>query len=97
MKVLIDIDEFKDWLKDEVYKTDLSEVMPIIDHYFETSDNRDKLSDAEQRLFLSAIARETKVCKAIDTDKKFADTNIRLLTPMIENIERKVKAVLFWK
>ena len=94
MKVLIDTEDFKAYLKDEVYKTDLGEVMPIIDHYFETFGNRDKLSDTEQRLFLSAIARETKVCKAIDTDK-FADTNIRLLTPMIENIERKVKAVLF--
>ena len=36
-KVLIDIDEFRDWLKDEVYKTDLSEVMPIIDFLFENS------------------------------------------------------------
>ena len=63
MKVLIDIDEFKDWLKDEVYKTDLSEVMPKIDDYFEIFGNKNKLSDAEQRLFLSAITREMEVCK----------------------------------
>ena len=37
MKVIIDTENFKAYLKDEVYKTDLSEVMPIIDFFFENS------------------------------------------------------------
>ena len=37
MKVVIDTENFKAYIKDEVYKTDLSEVMPIIDFFFENS------------------------------------------------------------
>ena len=36
MKVIIDTENFKAYLKEEVYKTDLSEVMPIIDYLFES-------------------------------------------------------------
>ena len=52
------------------------------------------LTDPEQRLFLSAISREEKVCKHIDGDK-VPDSNVRMLVPLCRSIERKVKEVLF--
>jgi hypothetical protein len=52
------------------------------------------LTDPEQRLFLSAMSREEKVCKNIDEDKVL-DGNVRMLVPLCQNIERKVKEVLF--
>lgn len=52
------------------------------------------LTDQEQRLFLSAISREEKVCKSIDEDK-VPDSNVRMLVPLCRSIERKVKEVLF--
>jgi hypothetical protein len=52
------------------------------------------LTDPEQRLFLSAISREEKLCKRIDEDK-VPDGNVRMLVPLCQNIERKVKEVLF--
>lgn len=52
------------------------------------------LTDSEQRLFLSAISREEKVCKSIDDDK-VPDNAVRMLVPLCKSIERKVKEVLF--
>lgn len=52
------------------------------------------LTDPEQRLFLSAMTREEKVCKRIDGDK-VPDGTVRMLVPLCQNIERKVKKVLF--
>ena len=52
------------------------------------------LTDTEQRLFLSAMNRERKVCKSIDEDKVL-DGDAIMLVPLCQNIKRKVKEVLF--
>lgn len=52
------------------------------------------LTDTEQRLFLSAISREEKVCKSIDEDKVLGG-DVKMLVPLCRNIKRKVKEVLF--
>ena len=52
------------------------------------------LTDSEQRIFLSAISREEKVCKKLD-DEKVKDGQCKLLMPVVHSIERKVKKVLW--
>ena len=52
------------------------------------------LTDPEQRLFLSAMTREEDVCKHIDEDK-VPDNDVKMLVPLCQDIERKVKGVLF--
>ena len=52
------------------------------------------LTDPEQRLFLSAMSREKDVCIHIDEDK-VTDNDVKMLVPLCQDIERKVKEVLF--
>lgn len=48
------------------------------------------LNDKEQRIFLSAMRREEKVCKRLDD---FEDSGIKLV-PICKSIERKVKEAI---
>ncbi len=52
------------------------------------------LTDPEQRLFLAAISREERLCKLIDRDT-VPGSDVRMLVPLCQNIESKVKEVLF--
>ena len=47
------------------------------------------LNDTEHRIFLSAMAREKKVCQKIDGDKIY-DSTVKMLVPICESIEHKV-------
>ncbi len=51
-----------------------------------------KLTDPEQRIFLSAISRELKVCKEVDKEHEDAEV---CLVSVCRSIERKVKQALF--
>lgn len=51
-------------------------------------------TDTEKRIFLSAISREEKICKEIDSEK-VDDGNVILLVPICKSIERKVKKTLW--
>lgn len=52
------------------------------------------LTDTEQRIFLSAMSRERKICKQFDADK-VDDGTCKMLVPVVDSIERKVKKALF--
>lgn len=52
------------------------------------------LTDSEQRIFLSAMSREMRICKQIDNDK-VDDSTVKKLVPIVNTIERKIKKVLW--
>lgn len=52
------------------------------------------LTDTEQRIFLSAMERERKICERLDNDKA-DDGTCKMLVPVVDSIERKVKSALF--
>ena len=52
------------------------------------------LTDKEQRIFLAAMERERKVCKEVD-DQYVHEPYEVLLTKVCDEIERKVKGVLW--
>lgn len=52
------------------------------------------LTDTEQRIFLSAMEHERKICERIDGDK-VDDGTCKMLVPVVDSIERKVKSALF--
>lgn len=52
------------------------------------------LTDTEQRIFLAAMAHERKVCRLIDSDK-VDDGTCKMLVPVVDSIEGKVKKALF--
>lgn len=53
------------------------------------------LTDSEQRIFLSAMSREERICKELDSEK-VDDSTVKKLMPIVYGIERKVKKAL-WK
>lgn len=52
------------------------------------------LTDTEQRIFLSAMEHERKICERFDTDK-VDDGTCKMLVPVVDSIESKVKKALF--
>lgn len=52
------------------------------------------LTDTEQRIFLSAMEHERKICERFDADKA-DDETCKMLVPVVDSIERKVKTALF--
>lgn len=59
---------------------------------------KEKLTDQEQRIFLSAMTREEKICKEIDHAPDYTmkpNTDVVQLVPIVKSIERKVKMSLF--
>ena len=56
------------------------------------ADEEHKLTDAEERIFLAAMGRERKVCREIDKED---DDPSRMLVPVVDSIEKKVKKFLF--
>lgn len=58
------------------------------------SEQPEKLTDKEQRIFLAAMGRETKICKEVDakmTREPYEDS----LVWICKEIERKVKGALW--
>lgn len=53
------------------------------------------LTDNEKRIFLSAMAKEWKVCEEIDK-KNANQTEVQPLVPIVDEIVRKVVGAL-WK
>lgn len=56
------------------------------------SDEKHKLTDAEERIFLAAMRRERKVCQELD---KEGNDSSKMLVPVVDSIEKKVKKFLF--
>lgn len=52
------------------------------------------LTDSEQRIFLSAMSREERICKELDSEK-VDDSTVKKLVPIVNSIERKVKKTLW--
>ena len=52
------------------------------------------LTDSEQRIFLSAMSREMRICKQLDNDK-VDDGTVKKLEPIVSSIKRKVKKALW--
>jgi hypothetical protein len=46
----------------------------------------------EKCIFLSAIGRERRICQGLDEEP---DIKVKPLVPIVDEIERKVKAVLW--
>lgn len=55
----------------------------------------EKLTDAEQRIFLTAMGREEKVCKEIDEKNPNEEQYEDSLVYVCKEIERKVKGALW--
>ena len=55
----------------------------------------ESLTDKEQRIFLAAMAREEKVCKQVDDDWRYMDSNVENLVRVCQEIKRKVKGALW--
>lgn len=55
----------------------------------------EKLTDAEQRIFLTAMGREEKVCKEIDEKNPNEEPYEDSLVYVCKEIERKVKGTLW--
>ena len=55
----------------------------------------EKLTDAEQRIFLTAMGREEKVCKEIDEKNPNEEPYEDSLVYVCKEIERKVKGALW--
>ena len=56
--------------------------------------SKNALTDTEQRIFLSAMEHERKICKQFDADK-VNDGTCKMLVPIVDSIESKVKKALF--
>lgn len=69
----------------------LNDYVTILDSLF--SDG--KLTDKEQRIFLSAMRREHRLCKQIDNDFKSNQPYNNTLSYVCLQIEKKVKKILF--
>jgi hypothetical protein len=52
------------------------------------------LTDSEQRIFLSAMSREERICKTLDSEK-VDDSTVKKLVPIVNSIKRKVKKTLW--
>lgn len=52
------------------------------------------LTDSEQRIFLSAMSREERICKELDSEK-VDDSTVKKLVPIVNSIKRKVKKTLW--
>lgn len=52
------------------------------------------LTDTEQRIFLAAMERERNICEQFDADK-VDDGTCKMLVPVVNSIEKKVKKALF--
>lgn len=96
MKLVIDIpdNEYKTILRsDETWAASCASKECMM-YVIKTGTPLPTLTDPEQRLFLSAISREERLCKLIDRDT-VPGSDVRMLVPLCQNIERKVKEVLF--
>lgn len=73
----------------------LDEVMAVFTDEEELpSAQPEPLTDKEQRIFLAAMERERKICKEVD-DQYVHEPYEVLLTKVCDEIERKVKKVLW--
>lgn len=72
----------------------LANYMDILEKQMKTQEY-ESLSDKEQRIFLSAMTREEKVCKEIDWKYPNREPYEESLMSICRSIERKVKKALW--
>ena len=57
---------------------------------------KETLTDTEKRIFLSAMGRERRVCEQLEKESAHIPADRKIpLVPVVDEIERKVKTVLW--